>query len=119
MAGYSLRGYGVMIADRVRFDAYRCALTKAVQPGNTVLDLGAGPCLLGLWACQCGADRVIAVDADASLNLGREIVEASGFLPRFEFLSDYSTNIQTPVRCDVAVSDLRDILPLFGQHIPS
>ena len=106
-------------SDRVRLDAYRCALTKAIRSGNTVLDLGAGPCLLGLWACQCGAGRVIAVDADSSLNLGKEIVQASGFLPQFEFLSDYSTNIQNPFRCDVVVSDLRDVLPLFGQHIRS
>jgi protein arginine N-methyltransferase 1 len=119
MEEYSIRGYGDMFADRVRFDAYQSALTKAIRPGDTVLDLGAGPCILGLWACQCGAGRVVAVDAAASLTLGREIVQASGFTARFEFFSDYSTKIQTPIRCDVVVSDLRGVLPLFGQHIPS
>jgi protein arginine N-methyltransferase 1 len=119
MDEYSLRGYGEMFADRVRFDAYRSALTKAVRPGDTVLDLGAGPCIMGLWACQCGAGRVVAVDAAASLALGREIVQASGLTSRFEFFSDYSTKIQTPIRCNVVVSDLRGVLPLFGHHIPS
>src|SRR5512135_1343739 len=83
---YSIHGYGNMIADLVRYNAYRAALDKSVRPGATVLDLGAGPCVLGLTACQCGAGRVIAVDADESLSLGEEIVKESGYLPRFEFL---------------------------------
>ena len=116
---YSIRGYGEMFADRNRFDAYRSALAKAVRPGATVLDLGAGPCMLGLWACHYGAARVIAVDHDSSLGLGQAIVQESGFLPRFEFLNDFSTNIETPVLCDVVVSDLRGVLPLYGRHIPS
>jgi protein arginine N-methyltransferase 1 len=34
-------------------------------------------------------------------------------------LQDYSTAIEPPIRCDVVISDLRGILPLYGRHIPS
>ena len=39
---YSIMGYGEMIADSVRMDAYVRALRRAVKPGSVVLDIGTG-----------------------------------------------------------------------------
>jgi protein arginine N-methyltransferase 1 len=38
---------------------------------------------------------------------------------RIEFIQDVSTQITLPERADMMISDLRAVLPLFQQHIPS
>ena len=37
---YDIKGYGAMIDDSVRNDAYREALRRHVRPGSVVLDIG-------------------------------------------------------------------------------
>lgn len=39
-------------------------LTEAIEPGDTVLDVGAGTGILSIAACRLGADHCIAVDID-------------------------------------------------------
>ena len=49
---YSLGGYGSMVADRVRVDAYAQALRKTVREGAVVLEIGTGPGIFAVLACQ-------------------------------------------------------------------
>ena len=117
--GYSLSSYGEMIADGVRIAAYRDALAKTVRPGAVVLDLGAGTGIMSLLACQLGAGRVYAVEPSDALAVGVELAHANGFADRIEFIQRASLDLTLPARADVIVSDLRGVLPLHGQHIPS
>ena len=55
---YSLNAYGSMIADRVRVDAYAEALRKTVHMGSVVVEIGTGPGIFAVLACQLGASRV-------------------------------------------------------------
>lgn len=116
---YSLHSYGQMLADTPRMQAYVAAMRRVVKPGSTVLDLGCGPGVFALLACQLGARRVYAVEPDNVIQLAREAAQANGFANRIEFLQTMSTEITLPEQADVIVSDLRGVLPWYRNHIAS
>jgi ribosomal protein L11 methyltransferase PrmA/PRMT5 arginine-N-methyltransferase len=116
---YSIYTYGRMIADDARLGSYVAALQSAIKPGSTVADIGTGPGLFALIACQLGAERVYAIEPDNVIQVAREAAIANGFADRIEFIQDFSTRVTLPQRVDVIVSDLRGVLPLFEQHLPS
>jgi type I protein arginine methyltransferase len=116
---YSLSGYGSMIADRVRIDAYAQAIRRAVQLGSSLIEIGTGPGVFAVLACQLGADRVYAIEPTEIIQVAREIAAANGFTDKIEFFEGLSTRFNRPVKADVVVSDLRGVLPFFQKHIPS
>jgi protein arginine N-methyltransferase 1 len=116
---YSLAGYGAMIGDRVRTDAYVEALRRAVRPHSVVLDVGSGTGIFALLACKFGARRVYAVEPDNVIHVAREAAVRNGCADRIEFIQDLSTRACLPERADVIISDLRGILPLFQNHLAS
>jgi protein arginine N-methyltransferase 1 len=116
---YSVTGYGKMIADGVRVNAYVAALRAAIKPGSVVVELGTGPGLFALVACQLGARRVFAIEPDNIIQVGRDAARDQGVADRIEFIQDLSTKVTLPEQANVIVSDLHGILPWFRQHIPS
>ena len=116
---YDLIDYGQMLADQVRMDPYAYALKTAVTPQSIVLDIGTSIGIHALLACKFGAKKVYAIEPNGAINLARELAEANGFADRIEFIQDLSTNVTLPELADVIVSDLRGVLPLYGQHIPA
>jgi type I protein arginine methyltransferase len=116
---YSLGAYGEMLADRIRIEAYAQALRRAVRPDSVVLDIGTGPGIMAVLACQLGATRVFAIEPGEIIQVAREIARANCCADKIEFIEDLSTKVTLPVRADVIVSDMRGILPLLEQHIPS
>jgi type I protein arginine methyltransferase len=119
MGLYSLQGHGSMLADRVRTAAYAEALRRAVRPGMVVADIGTGMGIFALLACRLGARRVYAVEQDDVIQVAREAAAANGYADRIECIQAVSTRVELPERADVVISDLRGVLPLFGQHIGS
>lgn len=116
---YSVFGYGRMIADRSRLAVYVAALQQTIKPGSVVAELGTGPGLFALIACQLGAKRVYAIEPDNIIQVARETAIANGFEDRIEFIQDFSTSVTLPELADVIVSDLRGVLPWFQRHLPS
>jgi type I protein arginine methyltransferase len=116
---YSVSGYGKMIADGVRVNAYVAALRKAIRPGSVAIEIGSGPGLFALIACQLGARRVFAIEPDNIIQVGRDAARDQGLSDRIEFIQGFSTKVTLPEQADVIVSDLHGILPWFQQHIPS
>ncbi len=116
---YTLAGYSSMIADRVRTDAYALALRQAIRPGCVCLDIGTGTGFFAILACRLGARKVVAVEPDDAIQVAREVAAANGCAERITFLQDLSTRIQLEERADVIISDLRGVLPLLGNHLPS
>jgi len=116
---YSVSGYGKMIVDAPRMEAYVSALRQAVKPESVVVDLGSGPGLFALLACQMGARRVYAIEPDNVIEAARQAAIANGYQERLVCIQDYSTRVTLPEQADVIISDLRGILPWFHQHIPS
>lgn len=117
--GYNLAGYGDMITDRVRMDAYARAIEQAVRPGCTVLDIGAGTGIFSLLACQSGAGNVVAVEPEEAIQIVRANAEANGCSDRISFHKAISLEVELDRRADVIVSDLRGRLPLLQHHIPT
>jgi PRMT5 arginine-N-methyltransferase/ribosomal protein L11 methyltransferase PrmA len=116
---YSLSGYGKMLADQYRSEAFMQALRGAVHPGAVVMDIGTGPGIMAVLACQLGASRVYAIEPCEIIQVAREIAAANHCAEKIVFFEDLSTEVTIPVLADVIVSDLRGLLPLFGRHIPS
>ena len=59
------------------------------------------------------------MEASPVIQLAREVAAANHCSDRIEFIEDFSSNVNLPVRADVIVSDLHGVLPLFEHHIPS
>ena len=116
---YSIKGYGAMVADGFRTDAYCEALRRAVKPGAVVLDIGTGTGIFALLACRFGARKVYAIEPSNAIQMAREIAAANGCQERIEFIQKLSTKVDLPERADVIVSDIRGVLPLFDHHMPS
>jgi type I protein arginine methyltransferase len=116
---YTISGYGSMLGDRVRMDAYDAALRSAIQPGAVVLDIGAGTGILSLLACQYGARKVYAVEVADAIAVAAEMAHKNGLGDRIEFIRAKSTDLELPELANVIVSDLRGVLPLLQAHIPS
>ncbi len=117
--GYGLGGYGDMINDGPRIEAYVAALRQAIRPGSVVLDIGAGTGIFSLLSAQVGAGRVHAVEPHDAICVATAIARANGYADRITFHQALSTEIDLPDRADVIVSDLRGVLPLLQQHVPS
>ena len=116
---YSLGAYGSMIADRVRVEAYAEALRKTVRKGSVVVEIGTGPGIFAVLACQLGASRVYAIEPAEIIQVAREVAAANGCAEKIEFFEQLSHRVTLPVRADVLLSDLRGILPFFQRHIPA
>ena len=116
---YDIVDYGLMAADCKRREAYAEALRRAVTPGSVVVDIGTGTGVFALLACSFGARRVFAIEPDNSIFVAQELAAANGYAERIEFIQDFSTNVTLPERADVIISDMRGILPLVQQHIPT
>ena len=117
--GYSLAGYGEMIADRIRIGAYMEALRAVIRPGAVVMDIGTGPGIMAVLACQLGAKHVYAIEPSEVIQVAREIAAANHCANKIEFFEDVSRKVTIPVRADVIVSDLRGVLPFYSDHISS
>lgn len=116
---YRVTQYGWMIADKERTGAYARALEKCVRLGSVVVDIGTGTGIFALLACRYGARKVYAIDPNVATDLGREIAEENGLGDRIEFIKDDARNVTLPVRADVIVSDVRGVLPILTDSLPT
>ena len=116
---YTLLSYGAMLQDQVRIAAFTQALRAAVRPGAVVVDIGTGPGIMAVLACQLGASRVFAIEPDKVIQVAREVAASNGYADKIEFFETLSTRVELPVQADVIVSDLRGVLPLLDHHIPA
>jgi len=114
---YTVADFGRMLGDRVRVDAHRAALARAVKPGAVVVDLGAGTGFFALDACRLGARKVYAIETNDAITLLPPLARKNGFADRIEILTRPSTEVTLPERADVVIADLRGVMPLFDANV--
>lgn len=119
VSGYDVASYGEMIDCEPRMGIYVEALRRAVTPGCTVIDLGAGFGVFALLACKFGAGKVIAIEPDASIELLMTLAKDNGCADRITVVRDLSTRYTPESKADVVVSDCRGAVSLYEHHIPT
>ncbi|MCB0131466.1 MAG: class I SAM-dependent methyltransferase, partial [Caldilineaceae bacterium] len=75
--------------------------------------------IFSLLACQYGAGTVHAVEPNDAMRVAQALANANGYAERIAFHQSLSTDVVLPQPADVIISDLRSVLPLFEQHIPT
>uniref|UniRef100_A0A3Q3JZC6 Protein arginine N-methyltransferase 6 n=1 Tax=Monopterus albus TaxID=43700 RepID=A0A3Q3JZC6_MONAL len=96
-----------MIADHVRTNTYRTAITKNSQyiRGKVVLDVGAGTGVLSMFCVQAGAKKVYAVEACSIAEQAEKIVKHNNMEDRIEVVRGTLETVDLPEMVDVIVSE--------------
>jgi len=116
---YSLFGYGQMVSDSLRVEAYAEALRKFINPDSVVLDIGTGFGFFAVLACQLGARKVIAIEPDNVIEIARQVAARNHCGDKIQFIQDVSFRVTLAERADIIISDLRGLLPWFQKHVPA
>ena len=116
-SGYDIAAYGQMIDCEPRMGVYAEALRRAITPGCSVIDLGAGFGVFALLACKYGAGSVVAIEPDPSIELLMSLAKANGCADRITVVRDLSTRFTPDHKADVVVSDCRGTVSLYQHHI--
>lgn len=117
---YSISGYGRMIADQRRTGPFVEALRAAIGPESVFLDIGTGTGFFAFLACQLGAARVYAVEADgAALEVAKRCARDTPGSERITWLHGLTTQLDLPERADIIMGDLHGTLPFFKGNIES
>ena len=114
---YSVANYGDMVRCEPRMSRYAEALRRAITPGCSVIDIGAGSGIFALLACQYGAGEVVAIEPNDAIQLLPAAAKANGFENRITIFQGLSIDFTPGRRADVIISDLRGHLPHFEHHI--
>jgi hypothetical protein len=107
-----------LLLDEVRTSAYRHAIRHFVTSETVVLDLGAGSGILSFFACEAGARRVFAIDANHSADIAAFLARHLGYADRMQVFHDHSTKVELPEPADLLVSETLGPFG-FDEHILS
>jgi predicted RNA methylase len=110
-----------MLNDRERTHAYEAAISRVVQPGDLVLDIGTGAGLLSLLAARYGAERVVSCEGvDRVADVAERVAARNGFADRISIVRKWSTDVavgaELPRLADVLVTEIIDCA-LVGEGI--
>ncbi|MCF7688931.1 MAG: 50S ribosomal protein L11 methyltransferase [Cephaloticoccus sp.] len=93
-----------MLADRQRMNFYQTAISRHIQPGDRVIDLGTGTGILAALASRRGAGKVYAIDHSDILKHAQTLAAANQ-IKNVEFVATHSTAFQTDEPVDVILHE--------------
>lgn len=94
-----------MVSDRPRTDAFAAAICEVVQPGDVVLDVGAGTGVLAMLAAKAGAQRVYAIDLTDIADVATDLVKANGLSDLIDVFRGQARELQLDQKVDVIISE--------------
>lgn len=103
--GQGLLNHRGMLSDHARTDGFRRALKQVVRDDDTVIDVGAGTGILGFFAAQAGARRVILIENTPAMADAKEVARANGLDDRIVFYAGNAESFDQDVEADVIVSE--------------
>ncbi len=115
--------YVPMLGDAQRNQAYHAALqaAHAIEPLQTVLDIGTGCGLLALQAVQVGAQQVVGCESNPAIfALAQQVLASNGGADKISLVAKDCRKLSVPQdlpeRADVALFELFDC-SLIGEGI--
>jgi type I protein arginine methyltransferase len=93
-----------MLADQPRMNFYHAAITRHIQPGDRVVDLGTGTGILAGFAARRGAAKVYAIDHSEILHHARTLAAANR-IENVEFIAAHSTEFHLAEPVDVILHE--------------
>lgn len=100
-----LRIHAAMLADQQRNEALAAGVARAVRPGDTVIDVGAGTGILSMLAAAAGARRVYAVEAGSMAHAARLLVDHNGLGDVITVVKALSQEYTPPEPADVILCE--------------
>lgn len=95
----------IILADRVRNDAFYRALKKVVKPRTSVVaDIGSGTGFLAFLASKLGAKTCTLYESSELLELSRRLAEENG-IRNCHFVGKHSTLVKNTAKADIVVSE--------------
>jgi protein arginine N-methyltransferase 1 len=96
-----------MLEDQSRMTAYHDAvrLNPRSFKDKVVLDVGTGSGILAIWAAQCGAKKVYAVEATYMATHAKKLIKANGLDGIIEVLQSTVEEVELPEKVDVIISE--------------
>ncbi len=88
-----------------RLTIYRQAIEEAIQPGDTVADLGCGLGVLGLLCLETGASEVWGIDSSDAIHLARESMAKAGLEDRYHCVPQSAFHAELPEKVDLLICD--------------
>ncbi|MCF7844930.1 MAG: methyltransferase domain-containing protein [Kiritimatiellales bacterium] len=94
------------LVDKKRTNAYKRAITNAVNKGDIVADLGSGTGIFAHFALMAGAKKVYAVEADKNLfnTLKKSLKNRYG--DRVEVINGDASKVKFPEKLDVVICEM-------------
>jgi len=106
-----------MLTDETRLDGYVKALKNTITEDSIVLDLGAGTGIFSVLACEFGAKKVYALEANPLIKLLQDVVEDRGYADRIEIIQKLSSKVDLSEKANVLISDIHGGFPLFESSL--
>lgn len=93
-----------MLADKPRMNFYHEAVSRYVQAGDRVIDLGTGTGILAAFAARRGAAKVYAIDHSEILDQAKTLA-AHNKIENVEFVATHSKEFSLEQKVDVIVHE--------------
>jgi protein arginine N-methyltransferase 1 len=99
------RVHEIMLADKVRMDAYHKAIQKYVKKGDVVIDLGTGSGILSFFASLQEPKRVYAIEHSSKMIKTAELTAQHNGITNITFVNVNSKNFKASEKADVLLQE--------------
>ncbi|MBP9751697.1 MAG: 50S ribosomal protein L11 methyltransferase [Candidatus Moranbacteria bacterium] len=95
------------LIDKERTHAFKAAIQHAVKVGDVVVDMGTGSGVLAMFAADCGAKKVFAVESDEkNYKTLERTFEINGYQDVISLIRGDIRSVKLPEKVDVIIGEM-------------